>query len=85
MRSLQKNYKNSPRNDFIFQKIFAKKGNEEMLTEILEEVLGIKINKIEIEREVTLERSWRRKIWKNRYKSNNKWRRYSKLWNAGRR
>ena len=56
MTSLQKNYKNTPCNDFIFQKIFAKKGNEEMLTEILEEVLEIKINKIEIDREVTLER-----------------------------
>ena len=45
-------------NDFIFKKVFGKKGNESILKDLLEAILKIKIEKIEIqaEAEVELER-----------------------------
>ena len=43
-------------NDFIFKKVFGKKGNESILKDLLEAILKIKIEKIEIQAEVELER-----------------------------
>lgn len=48
----------TPQNDFLFQKIFASKGNEDMLQEMLEEILNIKINNINITNEYTLEKMY---------------------------
>ena len=58
---LEKNKVNksmTPQNDFLFQKIFASKGNEDMLQEMLEEILNIKINNINITNEYTLEKMY---------------------------
>ena len=44
------------KNDIIFQAFFAKKGNEIFLIDFLEALLKIKINKIEIKEEVTVEK-----------------------------
>ena len=49
----------TPQNDFLFQKIFASKGNEDMLQEMLEEILNIKINNINITNEYTLEKMYK--------------------------
>ena len=35
-------------NDFVFKKVFGKKGNESILKNLLEAILKIKIEKIEI-------------------------------------
>ena len=43
-------------NDFIFKKVFGKKGNESILKDLLEAILKIKIKKIELQTEVELER-----------------------------
>ena len=43
-------------NDFIFKKVFGKKGNESILKDFLEAILKIKIKKIELQAEVELER-----------------------------
>ena len=43
-------------NDFIFKKVFGKKGNESILKDLLEAILKIKIKKIELQAEVELER-----------------------------
>ena len=43
-------------NDFIFKKVFGKKGNESILKDLLEAILKIRIEKIEVEAEVELER-----------------------------
>ena len=43
-------------NDFIFKKVFGKKGNESILKDFLEAILKIRIEKIEVEAEVELER-----------------------------
>ena len=43
-------------NDFIFKKVFGKKGNESILKNLLEAILKIKIEKIEIQPEVKLEK-----------------------------
>ena len=43
-------------NDFIFKKVFGKKGNESILKDFLEAILKIKIEKIEIQPEVQLEK-----------------------------
>ena len=43
-----------PKNDVIFKNLFSKNGNEEMLAEIIEEGLKIKVEEIEIEKEVEL-------------------------------
>ena len=48
---------NKPKNDVIFKNLFSKVGNEDLLKEFLEEILGIKINKIEIQKEVELNKS----------------------------
>ena len=44
----------TPQNDIIFKRLFAKKGNEEFLTEFLEQILNIKILSIEIHEEASL-------------------------------
>ena len=44
----------TPQNDIIFKRLFAKKGNEEFLTEFLEQTLHIKILSIEIHEEASL-------------------------------
>ena len=43
-------------NDYIFKKIFSKKGNEDILKDLLIGILGIKIEKIEVQSEVSLEK-----------------------------
>ena len=48
---------NKPKNDVIFKNLFSKVGNEDLLKEFLEEILGIKIKKIEIQKEVELNKS----------------------------
>ena len=50
------NIHETPQDDYLFQRIFASKGNEDMLAEILEDLLDIKINNIEIKNEFTLEK-----------------------------
>ena len=39
-------------NDFIFKKVFGKKGNESILKDLLEAILKIKKEKIELQREL---------------------------------
>ena len=48
---------NKPKNDVIFKNLFSKVGNEDLLKEFLEEILGIKIKKIEIQKEVELNKN----------------------------
>ena len=43
-------------NDFVFKKVFGKKGNESILKDLLEAILKMKIKKIELQAEVELER-----------------------------
>ena len=43
-------------NDYIFKKIFSKKGNESILKDFLIAVLAIPIQKVELQAEVTLEK-----------------------------
>ena len=43
-------------NDYIFKKIFGKKGNEEILKDFLLSILEIPIEKIEVQTEVSLEK-----------------------------
>ena len=43
-------------NDFVFKKVFGKKGNESILKDFLEAILKIKIKKIELQTEVELEK-----------------------------
>ena len=43
------------KNDIIFKAFFSKKGNEEYLIDFLSALLKIKIKKIEIKEEVSLE------------------------------
>ena len=43
-------------NDYIFKKIFSKKGNETILKDFLISILQIKIEKIKVQSEVTLEK-----------------------------
>ena len=43
-------------NDFVFKKVFGKQGNESILKNLLEAILKIKIEKIEIQPEVKLEK-----------------------------
>ena len=52
MKEQKTEYK--PKNDVIFKNLFSKNGNEEMLAEIIEEGLKIKVEEIEIEKEVEL-------------------------------
>ena len=49
----------TPQNDYIFQKIFASKGNEDMLAEMLEEILGVKIKQINITNEYTINKVYK--------------------------
>lgn len=61
------------KNDIVFKAFFTKKGNEKYLKSFLEALLNEKIDEIEVVRRskfVTNEK--RRKIRKNRHKSNNK-------------
>ena len=53
----QEEKNNKPKNDVIFKNLFSKVGNEDLLKEFLEEILGIKINKIEIQKEVEVSKS----------------------------
>ena len=53
----QEEKSNKPKNDVIFKNLFSKVGNEDLLKEFLEEILGIKIKKIEIQKEVELNKS----------------------------
>ena len=48
---------NKPKNDVIFKNLFSKIGNEDLLKEFLEEILRIKIKKIEIQKEVEVSKS----------------------------
>ena len=48
---------NKPKSDVIFKNLFSKVGNEDLLKEFLEEMLGMKINKIEIQKEVEVSKS----------------------------
>ena len=48
---------NKPKNDVIFKNLFSKAGNDDLLKEFLEEIIGIKIKKIEIQKEVELNKS----------------------------
>ena len=43
-------------NDYIFKRIFAKRGNESILKDLLNAILGIKIKKIEVMAEANLEK-----------------------------
>ena len=43
-------------NDYIFKKIFSKKGNEDILKDLLIGILEIPIEKIEVQAEVSLEK-----------------------------
>ena len=43
-------------NDYIFKKIFAKKGNETILKDFLIGILEISIEKVEVQAEVSLEK-----------------------------
>lgn len=52
--NLTKQKELKPKNDIIFKNIFSKIGNEEMLKELLEEITKVKINSIEVEKEVEL-------------------------------
>lgn len=61
------------KNDIVFKAFFTKKGNEKYLKSFLEALLNEKIDEIEVMRRskpVTNEK--RRKIRKNRHKSDNK-------------
>ena len=49
---IQQNLKS--KNDVIFKNLFSKNGNEEMLAEIIEKVIKIKVEEIEVEKEVEL-------------------------------
>ena len=40
-----------PKNDVIFKNLFSKAGNEDMLRELLEAILNIKITEIEVQKE----------------------------------
>ncbi len=53
---MEVNTKLNLKNDVIFQAFFAKKGNEIFLIDFLEALLKIRINKIEIKEEVTVEK-----------------------------
>lgn len=43
-------------NDYIFKRVFSKKGNEELLIDLLESILEIKIEKIEVIEEAEIDR-----------------------------
>ena len=43
-------------NDYIFKRIFAKKGNESILKDLLNAILGIKIKEIEVMADTNLEK-----------------------------
>lgn len=45
-----------PTNDYIFKRLFSKKGNEDILKDLLEGILEIKIEEVEVMQEVELER-----------------------------
>ena len=56
---MEYNIHETPQDDYLFQKIFASKGNEDMLAEMLEEILEIKIKEIEITNEYTLNKAYK--------------------------
>ena len=53
---MEENKALKPTNDYIFKRIFSKKGNEDLLKDLLEGILDIKIDKIEVIQEVEIER-----------------------------
>lgn len=53
---MEENKALKPTNDYIFKRIFSKKGNEDLLKDLLEGILEIKIDKIEVIQEVEIER-----------------------------
>ena len=56
VKNNEKQNKLSMKNDYVFKRMFAKKGNEEYLKEFLSSVLGIKICEIEVEHDIALEK-----------------------------
>ena len=42
-------------NDILFKRVFGKKGNEDILKELLESILNIKIKEITVNKDVTLD------------------------------
>lgn len=56
MKVAQENKKLSMRNDYVFKRIFTKKGNEIFLKEFLSNLLKIDIKKIEVEHDIALEK-----------------------------
>lgn len=46
-----------PTNDYVFKKIFGKSGNEDILIDLLESIMNVKIKQIEIQKDATLERT----------------------------
>lgn len=61
----------SPKNDYIFKRIFSKKGNESMLKDFLTGFLNEKIENIDVQQEAQLQSDViSRKILYARFKSN---------------
>lgn len=61
------------KNDIVFKAFFTKKGNEKYLKSFLEALLNEKIDEIEVmRRSKSATNEKRRKIRKNRHKSDNK-------------
>ena len=53
---MDKNVELQLTNDYIFKRLFSKKGNEDILKDLLEGILEIPIEKVEVMQEVELER-----------------------------
>jgi len=53
---MNKNVELQLTNDYIFKRLFSKKGNEDILKDLLEGILEIPIEKVEVMQEVELER-----------------------------
>ena len=53
---MNKNVELQLTNDYIFKRLFSKKGNEDILKDLLEGILEISIKEVEVMQEVELER-----------------------------
>ena len=53
---MNKNVELQLTNDYIFKRLFSKKGNEDILKDLLEGILEIPIKEVEVMQEVELER-----------------------------
>ncbi len=53
---MNKNVELQLTNDYIFKRLFSKKGNEDILKDLLESILEIAIEKVEVMQEIELER-----------------------------